>query len=123
MTKRQLPVVEVTSSRATPMEIATWHRNTFPDTGLQGQKSKLNEEKREWSKSHDIMELADIYIVSCGLLRFDGAEAMMGFHFVEEQCMLFGIFHKTLLNAVDRKMQINYHRVWKATSDGAYHHI
>jgi len=119
--------VEIKSkpSHVSVLEIAKWHEVTFPDTTLAGQKAKIKEEKREWAKSNcaDISELADIYIVSCGLTRFDSAEAMMGFHYVEEQCMFWGIFHQKLLIAVDKKMQINYNRVWKATPDGAYHHM
>lgn len=112
-----------TIKNISPLEIAAWHQKTFPDTGLEGQIAKLEEEKKEWEASKDLMELADIYIVACGLTRYSSAYSMMAFHFVEEECMLNAIFHKDLLEAVDKKMGINYNRVWKATKEGSYHHI
>ena len=107
----------------TPLEIAQWHEKTFPDTNRAGQVAKLREEKEEWRTSHNIDELADVYIVACGLLRFATKDAAIAFHFVEEQCLLNGIFASVLLKAVDNKMKINYNRKWEATKNGAYHHI
>ena len=69
----------------TPLDIAKWHEKTFPDTSLTGQKAKLQEEKQEWRAGHNIDELADCYIVACGLLRFPSKDAAVAFHFVEEQ--------------------------------------
>lgn len=107
----------------TPLDIAKWHEKTFPDTSLTGQKAKLQEEKQEWRAGHNIDELADCYIVACGLLRFPSKDAAVAFHFVEEQCLLNSIFASVLLKAVDNKMKINYNRKWEATKNGAYHHV
>lgn len=106
-----------------PLDIAKWHEKTFPDTTLEGQKAKLEEEKKEWLESHEIDELADIYIVACGLLRWPAPDAKWAFWYIEEAMLDNAIFASALLKSVDNKMEINYNRKWKATKDGAYHHV
>lgn len=123
MTKTKKRITEVIMKHESALEIVDWHKKTFPDAGLEGQKKKFKEEKQEWARSHDIMELADIYIVACGLLRYSTMDAMMVFHYVEEECLLNSIYHADLIKAVDKKMNINYHRIWKVTNNGSYHHI
>lgn len=122
--KSLTPIADNLSYQHTsPLEIALWHQKTFPDTSLSGQQAKLREEKQEWAHGHNIEELADCYIVACGLLRFPSKDAQIAFWWVEEQCLLHAIFSSDLLKAVDNKMKVNYNRVWKTTSDGAYHHV
>lgn len=108
--------------------IADWHKETFPDATYDGQMDKATEEMMEFAKSgfKDITELADMYIVACGLIRFTEPGAMMAFG------ATFSFFNdmfkkdpKTLDKleaAVDAKMKKNRKRVWKKTSEGAYHH-
>ena len=50
-------------------------------------------------------------------------DAKWAFWYIEEQMMNNAIFASALLKSVDNKMEINYNRKWKATKDGAYHHI
>lgn len=114
---------DIVSTHTSPLEIALWHQKTFPDTSLLGQLAKLKEEKQEWAHGHNIEELADCYIVTCGLLRFPSKDASIAFWWVEEQCLQWGIFSTDLLKAIDNKMKVNYNRVWKATNNGAYHHV
>ena len=75
--------------------IIDWHTETFPDATLDGQILKWMEEKSEWEKSlrkatedfvcGDVKELADMFIVACGLTRFSYTEAMFCFGYVERE--------------------------------------
>lgn len=56
------------------VEITEWHLNCFPDATLDGQLLKLEEELREWKEAVTVedsgKELADVFIVCCGLSRW-----------------------------------------------------
>lgn len=111
--------------------IARWHKETFPDETLLGQLNKFQEEKKEWQASQhitetgaimgDVSELADMFIVACGISRFGHIDAMWNFarvaHELEHSCFSSG----DLEHAIDEKMEINRSRKWKHI-DGNYHH-
>lgn len=103
--------------------IIRWHANTFPQATLVGQLEKFYEERMEYEEAkrpHKLEELADMYIVACGICRFDaylGAEAMA------EMDSLFTHHDKrNIKKAIDKKMAINRQRQW-GCKDGYYKHI
>lgn len=103
--------------------IIRWHANTFPQATLVGQLEKFYEERMEYEEAkrpHKLEELADMYIVACGICRLDaylGAEAMA------EMDSLF-VHHdkRNIKKAIDKKMAINRQRQW-GCKDGYYKHI
>lgn len=113
----------------TMKEIADWHEKTFPDATLKGQCEKFDEEFKEFRESHGVLEeLADMYIVACGLSRFDNINAMNAMHNVGEFVELLGqrlkdkdMAHKLFDLVVAYKMTKNLHRVWNKKS-GLYKH-
>ena len=104
--------------------IIRWHANTFPQATLVGQLEKFYEERmgyEEAKRPHKLEELADMYIVACGICRFDaylGAEAMA------EMDSLFTHHDKrNIKKAIDKKMAINRKRSWNCSRDGYYKHV
>lgn len=96
-------------------DIAQWHLSTFPETQLADQLLKLDEECREAIETdfNDILELADVFIVSATLWkRFN---APIGMAFIQ---LMTGRenFH-LLIKAVEDKMKINRNRVWKKVNN------
>ena len=107
------------------LSIAKWHEETFPDTDLKGQMEKWHEEKNEWEQSSccDIKELADMFIVACGLTRFNSPEAMFCFTRICDELASSGFATQDLEHAIDTKMERNRARAWKKQNNGTYHHI
>ncbi len=62
--------------KETILSIAKWHEQTFPDTDLQGQLAKFQEETDEYAEDESLAELADMFIVACGMTRFDNMAAL-----------------------------------------------
>lgn len=114
------------------LSIAQWHKDTFPDATQDGQRLKWMEEKREWKESlrpvtkdlvcGDVKELADMFIVACGLTRFSDAEAMFCFSSVVRELCSSLFATSDLEKAIDKKMERNRARIWEKTSQGNYHH-
>lgn len=106
--------------------IIKWHRDTFPDANLDGQIEKYNEEYDEFYSSDTaedmISELADMFIVVCGIARFSAMDALFYFHEVDHELGKSNISFQDLSNAIDKKMEKNRKRVWAKTQEGAYHH-
>lgn len=103
--------------------IIQWHKDTFPDATLEGQFSKFNEEKTEMMMAigtHRLEELADMYIVSCGIARFNYAMGLD--RMLQTLNSLRNYTIQELLYAVESKMEINKKRKWQK-SNGLYHHI
>ena len=100
-------------------EIIEWHTQTFPDATMEGQLIKLEEEMNELANSanseEELKEAADVYIVLCGLKRWDCQieKFVTRFWFVPAV---------TLYKAVVEKMNKNKARVWEKTTEGTYHH-
>lgn len=103
--------------------IALWHEETFPAATVQEQKLKFAEEFGEWKNSQDILELADMYIVACGLTRYPTMDAAIAFHAINEECLLNHIMSKDLMDAVADKMDTNQRRSWKRVANVGYRHI
>ena len=116
-------------------DVMDWHEETFPDATGSGQLAKLNEEVNEYVaiRTDDfgvgVEELADIFIVGCGLSRFSNPGALMAFGFVYKECVdyhkNFGedvVYYLNWLSAaVVQKMEINRQRKWNK-GNGVYKH-
>lgn len=100
-------------------EITKWHEECFPDATMEGQLIKLEEEMNEFlnseTKEEKLKEAADIYIVLCGLKRWDSqiGKFVMYYSFSYED---------DLYEAIVEKMNKNKARVWAKTAEGTYHH-
>ena len=109
-------------------KIKQWNAETFPDATPEGQLAKLDEEFRELdeAKTQEEMEkeLADIFIVLGGLLRWGSRLANYVLNSLLET-MPTEILEK-LLKEIDNKMEVNKERtrkgLWKKKPDGSYHH-
>lgn len=105
--------------------IIRWHSETFKDATLDGQIEKWNEESKEFRETQytDAHELADMFIVACGIARFD---INMGLYCFAEIYDFLGsdipFDIKELIKAVNEKMQKNRKRIWNKTGNGTYHH-
>ena len=100
-------------------EIIEWHTKTFTDATIEGQLIKLEEEMNEFlnseTKEEKLKEAADIYIVLCGLKRWDSQ--------IGKFVMYYGFsYEDDLYIAVVEKMNKNKARIWAKTTEGTYHH-
>ena len=110
----------------TIQSIAQWHEQTFPDATLEGQKEKFQEEFKEFVDSDykDISELADMFIVACGIARFDIHSALFYFADIYDWYNAdIDLDPGTLQKTVDEKMAKNRQRTWKKTGEGTFHHV
>lgn len=109
--------------------IIEWHEQTFPDVTLDGQIEKFDDEMLEFRKEKMdspewLEELADLVIVSAGIMRFNYA---MGFNYLS---VAFGKLYAysaiydgiDLWGAVEEKMKKNRSRVWKRQGNN-YQHV
>lgn len=113
------------------LSIAQWHAETFPDATLLQQNLKFKEELGEWiASTHvtdqglilgDMLELADMFIVACGISRFAHVDAMFSFRTVASQMEHTHHTSKDLEKAIDAKMEINRARTWN-NNNGYYKH-
>lgn len=104
--------------------IIQWHRETFPDATLEGQLEKFEDERVEYGESESLEELADLFIVACGIARFDYVVALRAFWFVEKVLDIWteaSVSRYALQEAVEQKMQINRKREW-VIGKGNYQH-
>lgn len=107
--------------------IIEWHTKTFPDATLAAQQQKLEDEIFEFDGTvagteEELLELADVVIVACGIMRFD---YRTGFDSLANACSIAttmcGITGAALWDAVETKMAINRARVWE-NKNGLYQH-
>ena len=100
-------------------EIIEWHTQTFPDATMEGQLIKLEEEMNELAnaenKEEELKEAADVYIVLCGLKRWNCQIGKFITHYWFVPAL-------TLYKAVVQKMNKNKARTWAKTTEGSYHH-
>ena len=113
--------------KETIKSIIEWHEQTFPDATLEGQIEKWFDEEREFMKTiqgteEEIYELADLVIVSAGIMRFNYG---WGFDFLGrtlEHMRNVDYVGNALWEAVEQKMAINRKRKW-SVGKGNYQHI
>lgn len=104
----------------TMTSIVEWHTKTFPDATLEGQREKFKEEFQEYldaiGTDSEQKELADMFIVACGISRFISSEDL--FSLIE--CMVDDA--KEFQKIVTEKMKLNRKRKWDK-GNGEYKHI
>lgn len=103
--------------------IAKWHKETFPGSTLEAQNDKFVKEFEEWRESgyQDILEIADMYIVACGLKRFSELAFTACMTIITCECYKQGITTQMLENAVNKKMEVNRKRIFEY-NNGMYQH-
>lgn len=110
--------------KETIKSIIEWHEQTFPDATLEGQLEKYQDELQELAASNykDITELADMFIVACGICRFSLSHGMIAFWKVADLTPGILLTKGQFEAAVNEKMQINRKRKW-GKGKGNYQHI
>lgn len=111
--------------KETVKSIIEWQEMAFPDATLEGQKIKFKEELEEYNEDVTMQELADMFIVACGIARFDSIVALEYFAVVFKALSEWKIVGAwgVLQEVVNEKMEKNRKRTWKKQDNGAYHHI
>ena len=110
--------------KETIKSIIEWHEQTFPDATLAGQLEKYQDELQELVQSNhkDITELADMFVVSCGICRFSLTQGMTAFWKVADLGARMFLIKEQFDAAVNNKMAINRQRKW-GIGKGNYQHI
>lgn len=111
-------------------DIMNWQAKTFPRSTVEGQIEKFREEFAELvsastngaSATAVAGELADMFIVACGILRLDAAAGAKAFSDLIRIQVAMEVTDRRLNNAINRKMGINVTRKWRYR-DGQYKHI
>lgn len=106
--------------------IIQWHTETFPEATIDGQKGKWEEEFEEFTNTSsgttdELFELADLIIVSCGIMRFDYAEGFNHLSYTIDLMYSTRIRGHQLWLAVEQKMAENRKRKW-CKGNGNYRH-
>ena len=113
------------------------HQNLFPDVTLMSQIAKFDEEYNEMIEATKYIaeepdkfleELADMFIVACGILRFNEA---LGYclcksiadDFIYKEDDAGNNYLSELTIKIIEKMNKNIKRVWSKTTDGNYKHV
>ena len=112
-------IIETTETIKTIIE---WHEQTFPSATLYGQLQKFREETREYHDTQEPEELVDMFIVACGMARFNCVLAMQYFGTVFQFLCLTDIKYGEFCLLVERKMEKNRRRIWNKVGSGIYHH-
>lgn len=107
--------------------IIDWHTETFPEASLDGQIQKFLEEHVEYTcattPEEKLTELADCFIVACGIARFN---IVYGSRFFSEVFEMFveakDVTIDALQKAINAKMITNRQRKWNK-GKGTYQHV
>lgn len=106
------------------LEVADWNKRTFRDATRAGQLEKLEEELDEYRNSQNreeaTKELADVFIVVGGLIRFNSRIGCYFQNTMFEHLKTASL--ERLSTAIEEKMEINRNRKWHKTGNGKYHH-
>lgn len=117
--------------------IVNTHKELFHDVTLMSQIAKFDEEYDEMIEANKhiaeepdkyLEELADMFIVACGILRFNEA---LGYclcksiadDFIYKEDDKGNNYLSELTIKVIEKMNKNIKRVWSKTADGNYKHV
>lgn len=117
--------------------IANKHEELFPDVTLMSQITKFSEEYNEMIEANKhidkepdkfLEELADMFIVACGILRFNTALGnclckSIADDFIYKEDDKGNNYLSELTTKVIEKMNKNIKRVWNKTLDGNYKHV
>ena len=107
--------------------IIDWHTETFPEASMDGQITKFLDERVEYTcattPEERLTEMADCFIVACGIARFN---IVYGSRFFGEAFDMFveakDVTIDALQKAIDDKMAINRQRKW-GKGKGNYQHV
>ena len=117
--------------------VAYVHRELFKDVTLMSQITKFSEEYNEMEEAYKHIdenyvafyeELADMFIVACGILRFNKALGnclckSITDDFIYKKDEEGNDYLCILTIKVIEKMNKNIKRVWSKTKDGCYKHV
>lgn len=106
-------------------DIQEWHKKTFPMATFEGQVEKIKEEFIEFVTAKDVRhkleELADMYIVGCGIGRFSWFSSSHIISLVMKLGASEDFTMKEFIDAVETKMRVNMSRKWDK-KNGQYRH-
>lgn len=110
--------------------IIQWHKDVFPEADFEGQTKKWEEEYGEFltARTHKdaaemISELADLFIVACGIMRFNLIQGCQRMLLWNELRYTHGWAFSTCEEAINKKMAKNRARKWEYMGNGNYHHV
>lgn len=98
--------------KETIKSIIEWHEQTFPEATLEGQTAKFADERKEFEQEPSLEEWSDMFIVACGIARFDSILALHYFSDCFKILERQAIINIYIQQAVDKKMEINRNRKW-----------
>lgn len=107
--------------KETIKSIIEWHEQTFPDATLEGQTTKFADERKEFEQEPSLEEWSDMFIVACGIARFDSILALHYFSDCFKILERQAIRNIYIQQAVEYKMAINRKRKW-GIGKGNYQH-
>lgn len=107
--------------KETIASIIKWHEQTFPDATLEGQMAKFADERKEFEQEPSLEEWSDMFIVACGIARFDSILALHYFSDCFKILERQAIRNIYIQQAVDKKMQINRNRKWNKIGNKFQH--
>ena len=110
--------------------IIQWHKDVFPEACFEGQTKKWEEEYGEFltARTHKdaaemVSELADLFIVACGIMRFNLIQGCQRMLLWNELRYTHGWALSTCEEAINKKMKKNRARKWEYLGNGNYHHV
>ena len=110
--------------------VIQWHKDTFPKADFEGQVKKWEEEYGEFLTARTnndaaemLSELADLFIVACGIMRFNLIQGCQRMLLWNELRYTHGWAHPTCEGAINKKMKKNRARKWEYLGNGNYHHV
>lgn len=110
--------------------IIQWHKDTFPRADFEGQVKKWEEEYDEFLTARTnkdaaeiLSELADLFIVACGIMRFNLVQGCQRMLLWNELRYTHGWAFSTCEGTINKKMKKNRARKWEYLGNGNYHHV
>lgn len=110
--------------------IIKWHKDVFPEADFDGQIRKWTEEYGEFLTARTrkdaaemVSELADLFIVACGIMRFNLIQGCQRMLLWNELRYTHGWSYSTCQEAINKKMKKNRARKWEYLGNGNYHHV
>jgi len=110
--------------------IIQWHKDVFPRADFEGQVKKWEEEYNEFLTARTnkdaaemLSELADLFIVACGIMRFNLIQGCQRMLLWNELRYTHGWAYSTCEGTINKKMKKNRARKWEYLGNGNYHHV
>ena len=110
--------------------IIKWHKDVFSHADFEGQVKKWEEEYSEFLTARTnndatemVSELADLFIVACGIMRFNLIQGCQRMLLWNELRYTHGWSYSTCQEAINKKMKKNRARKWNYLGNGNYHHV